>query len=344
MKLLHLNKKDKELVFISETIEDLWILKNIIEIGDLIKGTSYRRQRQDELNSSVRKPVFVVISIEKFDYSSELDSLRFTGKIIESKPQDLAPIGEHHTIEIKLNEKYVLIKNNLYEHQINLIKRTNNFKANILLIAIDDESSDIFKISNTSISSVAKINSPKSGKRYECDEQKKQYFENVFEVIAKFVANQIIVAGPGFTKSDLISFLKLKNNKFKLNEVSIQNTSKSSINELFTKKEVAKIFENSLLIKEQEILNSFKENLGKNNGKAIYGIKEISYALSKGAIKEILISERFWRDNMDLIQKLVLSAEKLKTYVHIIDSSHNEIIKTLNSFGGLIANLRFKIN
>ena len=64
MKVIHLNYKEKEIVFILNTIEDLWVLKSISQIGDLISGTSYRRSKIEETGDSKRIPFFVSIKIE----------------------------------------------------------------------------------------------------------------------------------------------------------------------------------------------------------------------------------------------------------------------------------------
>jgi stalled ribosome rescue protein Dom34 len=153
----------------------------------------------------------------------------------------------------------------------------------------------------------------------------------------------LIVAGPGNTKLKFIDFLKENNIKLKTYKLNIQNVSKSSINEVFSKKQISNIFKDSILFKEQEILNTFKENLGKNNNKAIYGLKEVNQYVITGAIESILISEHLWKRDTDNIQKIILTAEKIKTKVHVIDSSHNEIISAIDSFGGIIANLRYNI-
>ena len=330
-------------MFILQTIEDLWVLKSIIELEDIIKGSSYRRQRQEGQTSSERKPIFVSINIDKFDYSGELNSLRFTGKIIESKPSDLAPVGEHHTLEIKLNEKYTLIKNNLYNHQIDLLKKTSSLSNKISLVVLDDEKAEVFQLTDIGVKSISSINSGKHGKRYNSTYDYTDYFEKVYSIISES-KDQLIIAGPGHIKSKLHDFIKSKSNSHRIIEVNLQNVSKSSINELFTKKEVSKFFENSLIFKEQEMLDTFKEHLGKDNGKAIYGLKDIKDVLDQGIIQYILISENLWKSELDKIQELIINADKLQTKIHIVDSAHEEIIKTLQSFTGIIAVLRYKIN
>jgi len=341
MNIIHLNRREKEIVFTLQTLEDLWVLKSISATGDIIKGTSYRRSKIDETGDSKRIPIFVAIKIEKFDYSATADTLRFTGIVVESRPTDIAPIGDHHTLEIIIGDKYTLIKQNLYEHELDLIKNSETITHKLYLVALDDEKADIYVLSDIGVKEVATINSGKQGKRYQESFDYSSFFEKVYEVI-KDTDFQLIVAGPGHVKGMFADYLKNKNNKLKFLEIQTLNTSRASIEELFSKKEVSKLFENSIIYKEQEMLDVFKEYLGKDNGKAVYGLKQIEEVLERGAIDFILISEKLWKTDIDKIQLLITNAEKIRTKVHIVDESH-PISEALTSFGGIVGVLRYKL-
>ncbi len=341
MNILSLQKEGK-LIFIPQTIEDLWIIKSITDIGDTISGSSFRRVRGNEEDSeSSRKPIFVSISIEKFDFSNELNSLRFTGKIIEGKPKELAPLGEHHTLEIQLNKSYTLTKPEFFSHQLDLLKNSSAFSSSILLIALDDEKANIFELTNIGTNEITNIDSGKHGKRYSCDFDFSDFVNQIFSVVSRYDC-QMIIAGPGATKTNLSSFLKQKNPKLKILEINISNTAKSSISELFTKEEVSRFFENSIVYKEQKIMETFLENLGKGNNKVTYAFLEVSKALELGACESILISEELWKKDMDKVQALIRKADSLKTKIHIVDETH-EISKSLKSFGGIISILRYPL-
>jgi protein pelota len=333
--------KEGELVFVAQTIEDLWAIKTVANTNDVVSGLSYRRQKgAEETNDSERKPVFVHICIEKYDFSQSLKSLRFTGRIIDAKPLEFAPIGDYHTLEVQLNKSYTLKKEVFFKHQIDLLEKTSKTNSNVLVIVLDDECANIYKLSDIGVNDVATINSGKTGKRYSSNFNIKEYFLNIEKIIPTDIP--IIVAGCGYTKKQFVDFIKPKIKK-EILEVNIQNTSRSSISELFKKPEVSKFFENSIIYKEQKIFDLFLENLGKDNNKAIYGLKQIKTAIEIGAIETILVSEKLWQENLNEIQEIVKNAEKVNAKVHIVDSKH-EISRSLNSFSGVVANLRFAIN
>jgi len=342
MKLINLNKNSKTIVFMPETIEDLWILKNISEVGDVISGSSYRRLRQDETDKSERKPIFVEIEIEKFDFSDVMHSLRYTGRIVNSRPVNLAPIGEHHTLEIKLNEKYTIIKKNLYKHQLDLIKRSSSMLNKVLLVALDADQANVFELSDVGVSTIGSISSGKHGKRYDSNYSFNNYFDKVVDLISNYNL-QLIIAGPGYVKNKFLEYLKSKLNIKNALVINQQNIGISAVVELFSKKQVSKFFKESLVFEEQELFERFKENLGKDNGKSIYGLNEVILATDKGAVEFILISEFVWKKELDNVQKLILNAEKVNTKVHIVDESHKEIYDALNSFTGIVAVLRYKL-
>ncbi|MFA5745258.1 MAG: mRNA surveillance protein pelota [archaeon] len=337
-------QKDGKVVFIPQTLEDLWIIKSITDIGDTISGQSFRRTRGNEADSeSTRKPVFVSLAVEKFDFSVELNSLRFTGKIVDSKPQELAPIGEHHTLEIQLNKNYTIVKPQFYQHQLDLLHNNNSaFSVSVLLIALDDERASIFELTNIGTNDVATIDSGKHGKRYSGDFDFQEYFTQVFSVVSKFDC-QIIIAGPGATKTKLSEYIKQRQKEKNILEINIQNTEKSSISELFTKAEVSRFFENSIVYKEQKVFEQFLENLGKDNKKVSYGLIEVSKSVDMGACETILISESLWKSDVDKIQELIKRADKQKVKVHIVDDTH-EVSKSLKSFSGIIAVLRYPLS
>lgn len=343
MKIIDINKKEKTIKFVAQRLEDLWTIKTITNVGDNISGTTYRRQKDEETSTSVRKPVFVSLDVEKFDYSDQHNTLRYTGKITFSKPKELAPLGEYHTVEIELNNVYTLKKKQLFMHEIELLKRKTT-DASVILVALDLEKSYLFNIKDVGFSEIAVVESNISGKRYKTDTKKEDYFKEIYEIITNTSNNQIIVAGPGHTKSQLSSYLKEKNTSFKILEVNLQNITNNSVYELFTKKEVSRFFEKSIIYKENKIIEEFKKNLGQNNGLSAYGIKDITKLVSLGACKEILISEKLWREKLDEIQEVILLAEKQNSLIFVVDNKHEEIIKAINSFGEVIANLRYKID
>lgn len=342
MKILKIDKKNNQISFIPQNVRDLWVLKSIVQAGDSIKGSSQRRVKDQESTKNERKPIFVEVVVEKQEFSSSLCSLRFTGKIVFSKPEEFAPIGEYHTLEVCFLNKYTLTKKNIFQHQLSLLKESTKSQDNITIVVLDDEEASVFLYTGFEITQLTKIRSGKAGKFYA-----KHAFDvlSYFKEIASVVINQkneILVAGNGLTKDEFSKYLREKH-AVQSYVTSLSNTSLSSINELLSKKEVLKFFENSIIFKEKQMLDRFKENLGKNNSLYVYGLKDIQEVLPTGACEFIMLSFSLWEKSNQSISELLKIAEKVNTKVFVVDASHQEIIASLDSFGGIIGVLRYKV-
>jgi protein pelota len=91
------------------------------------------------------------------------------------------------------------------------------------------------------------------------------------------------------------------------------------------------------------MVEKFKENLGKDNGLFAYGLKDIESLVKTGACEFILISRTIWLKDIDRLEKLIKDAENTKTKVHVLDETNKEVELVLNSFGGIVSVLRYKI-
>ena len=88
-----------------ETLDDLWHLSHIIEVGDNIysKTSVVFKIQQDKLRRiEVLKTFTLGISVENINFHIFTGKLRLTGPIIQG-PEDIIPLGSHHTIEAKIN-------------------------------------------------------------------------------------------------------------------------------------------------------------------------------------------------------------------------------------------------
>ena len=84
------------------------------------------------------------------------------------------------------------------------------------------------------------------------------------------------------------------------------------------------------------------------NGRAVYGIRDVSKASDVGAIETLLITdskikEHRDKDNYEKVDNILKSVDSLKGNIHII-SSKNDAGKKLNGLTGIAAILRYKLN
>lgn len=107
MRITFQNTKQGIMEIVPETLDDLWHISHIIEEGDILSSKTTRRIQDttgDKLRSDrgVKKTFFLGIKVESVSFHMFTGKLRATGSIV-SGPEDLVPLGSHHTLEVKLN-------------------------------------------------------------------------------------------------------------------------------------------------------------------------------------------------------------------------------------------------
>ncbi len=101
MKQIQSNLRQGIIKVSPENLDDLWVLSQIVEPGDIIKGKTLRKIKKTEATERAKKvikrPVFMKIGVERTELGA--DVLRVSGKIIEG-PEDV-PRGSYHTFNVE---------------------------------------------------------------------------------------------------------------------------------------------------------------------------------------------------------------------------------------------------
>ena len=95
MKIVHKNLKAGEVKLVVENAEDLWLLSQVIDAGDTLKGQTVRKLKVNEEADATKRTVFMAIGVEKTEFGQ---LLRVSGKITDG-PEDV-PRGSYHTFSI----------------------------------------------------------------------------------------------------------------------------------------------------------------------------------------------------------------------------------------------------
>ena len=164
------------------------------------------------------------MDIENVSFHLFTGKLRLTG-VITRGPEDLIPLGSHHTLEVKLNTPITIKKERWPKWAI---KRLNQAieaskKLSAIIVVLEDDTATLGLMRQFGIEYYGPIKGNVSGKRIVDKNRQKnivQFYEKVVESIEKFDSIQnIIIAGPGFVKNDFYDYLKDKHSD--LAEISI---------------------------------------------------------------------------------------------------------------------------
>lgn len=352
MKIINEDEKEGIVEVVPETLDDLWHLSHIVEVGDNASSKTTRRIQDntgDKLRSDrgVKKTFYLGLDIENVSFHLFTGKLRLTG-VITRGPEDLIPLGSHHTLEVKLNAPLTIKKERWPKWAI---KRLNQAieaskKLSAIIVVLEDDTATLGLMRQFGIEYYGPIKGSVSGKRIVDKNRQKsivQFYEKVIESIEKFDSIQnIVIAGPGFVKNDFYDYLKDKHND--LAKIAIIEPTgsggRNGISEVLKKGTVEKLTSENRVAFEMSAVNNLLTEIAKNSSKVVYGLKETKNAINLGAVSQLLILDvKVASESMGEAMDMV---ENMKGEVMVISSEH-EGGKQLESLGGMAAILRYEI-
>ena len=352
MKIKEEDEKEGIVEIVPETLDDLWHLSHIIEVGDNASSLTTRRIQDtsgDKLrdNRGVKKTFNLGLDIENITFQLFTGKLRLTG-VITKGPDDLVPLGSHHTLEVKLNTPITIKKDRWQKWAINRINLAieASKKLSAIIVVLEDDTATLGLMRQYGIEYYGPIKGHVSGKRIVDKNRQKniiQFYEKVIKSIEKFDSIQnIVIAGPGFVKNDFYDYLTDKHSD--LAKISIIEATgsggRNGIAEVLKKGTVEKLTSENRVAIEMGAVDNLLTEIAKNSSKVAYGIRETTSAINLGAVSRLLILDtKVPENNMGEAMDMV---ENMKGEVMVISSEHDGG-KQLESLGGMAAILRYEI-
>lgn len=352
MKIINQDTKEGIIEVVPETLDDLWHLSHIVEVGDNASSKTTRRIQDntgDKLRSDrgVKKTFYLGLDIENISFHLFTGKLRLTG-VITRGPEDLIPMGSHHTLEVKLNTPITIKKERWPKWAIKRLNQAIDAskKLSAIIVALEDDSATLGLMRQFGIEYYGPIRGHVSGKRILDKNRQKnivQFYEKVIDSIEKFDSIQnIIIAGPGFVKNDFYDYIKEKHKDLAQKSIleSTGSGGRVGIAEVLKKGTVEKLTSENRVALEMMEINKLLSEIGRNSSKIVYGLKETTNAINLGAVSELLVLDaKVASENMGDLMDMV---ENMKGEVMVISSEH-EGGKQLESLGGMAAILRYDI-
>jgi len=344
MKILHQDTRTNEIKLLPETLDDLWHLHNLVDEGDLVFATTFRRKEEkpDKLRPERIEKVRMRLGIrvKRVEFHEADDILRILGTI-EQGPQD---IGEHHTLMVSPGEPITIIKPEWKSHHFDRIKRAveSSDQPSILFVAIEDTDAVVAASRQYGLKEYATITRSSSGKMYDTKSNELEYLDEIVGKLTGIAHGEpLILLGPGFTKEALAKRIREKAPELS-DSITIHHTGQAGmagISELMKSGVGGKILEQSRVAKETRLMEELFAEIGKS-GLFSYGDESVRAAADAGAIRTLLVLDKKLRTPE--IDKLLLKVENAKGEFVIISSLH-EAGRRLESLGGVAAILRYRM-
>ena len=352
MKIIEEDQSNGVVKVFPETLDDLWHLSHIIAEGDKVYSKTTRRIQDNgesvRNNAGVKKTFTLGISVEKVSFHIFTGKLRISGTII-SGPEEYIAMGDHHTIEAKLNNRLTIKKEKWSHYAINRVNQAieASKKLSAMIVVIEDDVADFGLIRQYGIEYYGPVMGNVSGKRIIDKNRKKnieKFYSNIVEYINKFEnVHTIILAGPGFFKNDFYKYLESKHKDIAKNTIieSTGSGGRVGIHEVLKKGIVEKLSTENRVAFEISAIENILQEIAKNSPLVVYGKKEVQNAINLGAIEKLIVLDKIVRsedleNSMDMVENM--SGEVL------VISSEHEGGKQLEALGGMAAILRYAIS
>jgi protein pelota len=353
MRIIHQDQKKGIIELLPETLDDLWHLSHLIEPSDLLSARTTRRIQDstgERLRSDrgIKKTFFMGIRVESIKFHRYTGKLRATG-VIEKGPEDLVPLGSHHTLDIKLKNPVKIQKENWSRWHLKRIK--DSVKASkipkALVVVIEDDTADIGILRQYGVEYYGPLIGGISGKRMVQKNRQQiinKFYEDIEDTISSFEGIEgIVIAGPGFGKNDFYNYLEQHNSD--MAKMSILESTgaggRAGIREVLQKGILEDMATEGRIAHEMRAMTEVLQEIGKSSPLVTYGKKEVENAALAGAVKDLLVIDKLVRKSD--VEKIMNITENLGGKVMVISSEH-EGGKQLSALGGITVLLRYRID
>jgi len=355
MKIIHKNIKDGVIKLRVNSLDDLWYISQVIQMGDSVKGVTQRRVKaKDDIlrgGGGERKTISLSVKVEKIDFRTDSSVLRVSGVVVGG-PDDVVSLGSHHTINIEDDSVITIKKREWQPSDLDRLKEAveATLKPKVIISVVDEGEACVGVVGGPGIK-YYEISAGVGGK-YETKgraDRKKGFYKKLSDFITGLLekegASSIVVAGAGFEKENFYKYLVGEHSDLSSKTVveNIGSHGRTGVNEVLKRPILTSVLSEINAAQDMKLVEEFLEHLGKESGLAAYGFNETQAAVSAGACEKLLISDKYFLANRKALEDVLKNVKHTRGIFHIINSA-NDAGKQLDGLGGIAAVLRYKIN
>ncbi|MFU8766098.1 MAG: mRNA surveillance protein pelota [Candidatus Methanoperedens sp.] len=347
MKVLkkHLKFNEGEIGLVTESLDDLWHLKYILEPGDIVYSVTKRRVEgaTDKLRpeKAEKKNVRLGVQVEKVEFHKFANRLRIHGIITDGMD-----IGSYHTLNIEEGTNFSVIKK-WKNDQLERIKEAGIAarRPKVVIATIEEGEASIGFVRQYGVEESSTLK--QSLGKGEGNQRNAFFGELVTQLKnAAGKVDSVILAGPGFTKEDFLDFVKTREPELAKKIVTEDTTSigVSGFQEVLRRGAVDRIMEESRIGREASLIEDLMREIA-TDGRASYGMDDVRNAQGMGAVETLLITDELLRTEREgaSIDSFLKDVEHSQGRI-VVFSTEFEPGKKLDSLGGIAALLRFRVN
>ena len=345
----------ERVTLVPESLDDLWHLSHVVEPGDRVAGDTTRRiqRNDDDLRDTggEREHMWVELEVEGVEFAKFANRLRVSGVIVDCSRED--QLDFHHTLNVEQRDEMEVEKVWKPDQRDRLeesVEATDN--PDVAIATVEEGRAYVHTVAQYGTEERASITGP-TGKSAWGDgaRPRDELFDELAEVIGRMDVDAIILAGPGFTKGDALSYIEEENPDLAadITTVDTSGVGDRGVHEVLKRGAVNEVQTRTRIAEEAELVDELTERIA--TGEAVgYGPEAVAEAADYGAIDHLLVlderlrSERGpdseWAVDVDHI---VETTERKGGEVTVF-SGEFDPGQQLRNLGGIAALLRYRID
>ncbi len=348
VKILSKNLKTGIIKVEIEHADDLWVLHQIIEPGDVCTSSTVRKikleSNSERAHAVIKRWITMDIVVEKVEFSGT--ELRVLGTSL-SEIEDV-PKGSYHTLTLVPRTQVSIKKQQWFKYQLQRLDEATIPLQNPIILCVFDRENAFFAKTLTSgfeILSSITGQAEKKDKRATVDGN---FFEEVITLLhdyeGRYQPRTIILASPGFWKNELLKYLKDPALQKKILFATCSDASEHALTEVMQRPEIASALAHERIATEIKMVEAILTAIAKND-KVVYGLNEVEKSANAGSVQTIALT-----DGCIAKAKESSTFYRIEQILRIVDSTRGEITlisslheggKKLDGIGGIAALLRY---
>ncbi|MEM2123223.1 MAG: mRNA surveillance protein pelota [Candidatus Bathyarchaeia archaeon] len=336
-----------------ENIDDLWVLYNVVEPGDLVTSKTTREIKAEQGRPSSRRvTLHLTLEVTKVELDANLNRLRIQG-VIRECPEEYEIRGSYHTLAVAPGTSMSIRKKHWRGHHLDRLDSAVKDKEPMAIVSLDNESACIALILSFKVDVKMEVR-PRLPGKMEAEARalaEKKFLKGLAESLSRILegkpnVRRIVVVGPGFIKQHFKDLLdrEFPDLAFKISGVKgVSSGGIAGVYEALRSGVLEKLLRDSRIAEEVSAVEKLLARIGSESGDFSYGLDQVAGDASSGAVEMLLITDSLLRslDVRDKVEHVMRDVEEGRGKIMIISTEH-EGGQKLSSLGGVAALLRYK--
>jgi len=341
----------ERLTLVPESLDDLWHLSHVIEPGDRVAGDTTRRiQRDDDRlrdTGGEREHMWVELAVEDVEFAKFANRLRIGGVIAECSRED--QLGHHHTINVEQRgeiEVEKVWKPDQRERVEEAVAAADN--PEVAVATVEEGEAHVHTVAQYGTEERATITGPTGKGEYA--RPRSELFAELTDVLRRTDADAVILAGPGFTKRDALSYIEEEAPDLadRVTTVDTASIGDRGVHEVLKRGAVDEIQRETRIAEESELVDDLTARIAEG-AKVAYGPEAVATAADYGAVEHLLVLDERLREERGGEGEWGVDADEV---IGTVEQKGGEVTvfsgefdpgRQLANLGGIAALLRYRL-